>query len=258
MFGVYILLQILLCKSVIAWINGDSATGPTDPSTVDHCEYWVNDIGLNDSCESIEDYFGITRQQFRFWNPSLSPSCVMTRGWSYCVAAPSSATTSTTSTTATRPSSPPGSVTYSGTAAPTQSGLTSSCTKYHLVHLRDTCYTIQDEYGNYTLEQFYSWNPSISKGCVGIQPGYYVCVGTESRSTSVSTTPTPASPTGTPSGTSKGSSTSGPHPHQQVSQQSETSGTFGASSNDIFMWSIMGASLLFLSHSLFSTILLLL
>lgn len=62
-------------------------------------------------------------------------------------------------------------------------------------------------------------NSSISKGCVGIQPGYYVCVGTGSMSTSVSITPTPASPTATPSATSKGSSTSGPHSHQQVSQQ---------------------------------------
>lgn len=67
MLRVLIFLQILLCKSAIAWINGVSATGPTDPSVVDHCEYWANDIGLSDSCEFIEDYFGITRQQFRFW-----------------------------------------------------------------------------------------------------------------------------------------------------------------------------------------------
>ncbi|KAB8246220.1 hypothetical protein BDV35DRAFT_231250 [Aspergillus flavus] len=217
MLTVCILLQALLCKSVIAWTNGASATGPTDPSVVDHCEYWVNNIGLSDSCELIEDYFGITRRQFRLWNPSLSPSCVMTRGWSYCVAAPSSATTSTTSTTsitATRPSDPPGTITYSGTAAPTQSGVSSSCAKYHLVHPGDTCYTIQDEYGDFTLEQFYSWNPSIGKGCIGIQPGYYVCVGTESKSTSISMTPTTGSSTAIPSKTSEGSSASDPQPHQ--------------------------------------------
>ncbi|KAE8167889.1 hypothetical protein BDV40DRAFT_311378 [Aspergillus tamarii] len=214
MLAVCILLQVLLCKLVIAWTNGDSATGPTDADVVDHCEYWVNDIGLSDSCEAIEDYFGITRQQFRFWNPSLSLSCVMTRGWSYCVAAQSSATTSTTSTTATRPSSPPGTITYSGTAAPTQSGVSSSCTKYHLVHPGDTCYTIQNKYGTFTLEQFYFWNPSIGKGCIGIQPGYYVCVDTESMSSTVSVTPTTGSSTAIPSKTSKGSSASDPQPHQ--------------------------------------------
>lgn len=72
MLTVCILLQALLCKSVIAWTNGASATGPTDPSVVDHCEYWVNNIGLSDSCELIEDYFGITRRQFRLW-VSLCP-----------------------------------------------------------------------------------------------------------------------------------------------------------------------------------------
>ena len=73
MLAVCILLQVLLCKLVIAWTNGDSATGPTDADVVDHCEYWVNDIGLSDSCEVLEDYFGITRQQFRFWVSLCSP-----------------------------------------------------------------------------------------------------------------------------------------------------------------------------------------
>ncbi|GAB1198089.1 hypothetical protein APSETT444_007397 [Aspergillus pseudonomiae] len=33
------LLQVLLCKSVIAWINSESATGPTGSYVVDHCVY---------------------------------------------------------------------------------------------------------------------------------------------------------------------------------------------------------------------------
>ncbi|KAB8229013.1 uncharacterized protein BDW43DRAFT_322438 [Aspergillus alliaceus] len=212
MLGVCILLQILLCESVIAWSNGASATGMTDPYVVDGCEFWANNIESSDSCESIEVFFGITRQEFQIWNPSISSSCILIRGWSYCVAGRSSATTST-STTASRPSDPPGTITYSSIAAPTQSGVASSCTKYHLVHPGDTCYTTQDKYGAFTLEQFYSWNPSIGKGCIGIQPGYYVCVGTESRST-ISETRTPGSTTPIPSNTSKESPASDPQPHQ--------------------------------------------
>ncbi|KAE8371287.1 hypothetical protein BDV26DRAFT_302913 [Aspergillus bertholletiae] len=130
-----------------------------------------------------------------FPNPSVSPSCILIRGWSYCVAGPSSAIMSTTSTTANRPSDPLGTITYSGIAAPTQSSVTSSCTEYHLVYPVDTCYTIQDKYGTFALGQFYSWNLSISKGYIGIQPDYYICVGTESRSTiSVTRTPGPTTP----------------------------------------------------------------
>ncbi|KAE8141300.1 hypothetical protein BDV38DRAFT_279203 [Aspergillus pseudotamarii] len=255
MLSFWVLLQILFCESVVAWINGESATGPTESSVVDQCEYWANDIGSSDSCESIEAYFGITRAQFRSWNPDLSLSCIMTRGRSYCVAGPSSVTTSTTITATTRTSDHPGTITYSGIVAPTQNGVTSSCTKYHLVQLRDTCYTIQDEYGSYTLEQFYSWNPSIGEGCTGIQPGYYVCVRTEPKFTSVSATPTPASPTANPSNIGKGSSASDHQPHQQVSPENATSGTLAVSSIHMLMWSIIVTSMLFLSHPLFSTIL---
>ncbi|CAG8250537.1 unnamed protein product [Penicillium salamii] len=171
------------------WTNGDTATGTTGNSEIEGCEYWVNDIGTGDSCETIEAYFGITKKQFLSWNPSVPRSCALVRGWSYCVAGPDNLATST-STTAT--SMPAGTLTYSGTAAPTQSGVFSSCKNYYLVQDGDTCNTIQDNLMTFTLGQFYSWNPSISKGCKGLHVGYYVCVDGESSasSSSVSATPT--------------------------------------------------------------------
>lgn len=48
---------------------------------------------------------------------------------------------------------------FAGTAAPTQSGIAKPCTNYHLVQNGDSCNSIQDMYMNFTLSQFYSWNP---------------------------------------------------------------------------------------------------
>jgi hypothetical protein len=58
-------------------------------------------------------------------------------------------------------STPAGTLTYESTAAPTQSGISSSCTDYYLVRASDTCYSIQDQYMSFTLDQFYSWNPLV-------------------------------------------------------------------------------------------------
>lgn len=44
-------------------------------------------------------------------------------------------------------------------SAPVQSGIISSCRDYHLVENGDSCYEIQNQYMNFTLDQFYSWNP---------------------------------------------------------------------------------------------------
>ncbi|OQE21530.1 hypothetical protein PENFLA_c014G03370 [Penicillium flavigenum] len=155
-----VLPALCLSASVTATLqrkltNGDTATGTTGGS-------------------SIETYFGITEKQFLSWNPLVPYSCTLVRGWSYCVAGPENPVTSS-STTATP--TPAGTLTYSGTAAPTQSGVSSSCKKFYLVQESDTCYTIQDSFASFTLQQFYSWNLSISTGCDGLFPGYYVCVG---------------------------------------------------------------------------------
>ncbi|KAL4734491.1 hypothetical protein BDV11DRAFT_212743 [Aspergillus similis] len=201
------------------WLNGNSATGTTDPDVTSDCKYWANDIDSDDTCAEIESYFGITITDLKAWNPSLQRDyCVLIEGWSYCVEGPDvtstpSATagasttgkvtftevsdfvgsttpvytvttepTTTTTTTTTTMATYPG-----GIPSPTQSGLTSTCNAYYFVQNGDTCYDIQDIYGDFTLSEFYSWNPSISSGCSGLEPGYYVCVGVASTSTATST-----------------------------------------------------------------------
>lgn len=67
-----VLPALYLSASVTAtlqhkWTNGNTATGTTGGSVIEGCEYWINDLGTDASCESIETYFGITEKQFLSW-----------------------------------------------------------------------------------------------------------------------------------------------------------------------------------------------
>lgn len=56
------------------WTNGPTATGPTDADLATSCDYFANDVASGDTCEMVEDYFGITETQFENW---VYPSCVL-------------------------------------------------------------------------------------------------------------------------------------------------------------------------------------
>ncbi|KAF7159652.1 hypothetical protein CNMCM5623_005032 [Aspergillus felis] len=200
--------------------NGDSATGETDPNVSSGCTYWANSIQSTDTCAALESYFGITIAQLVSWNPSLSASdCKLNVGWSYCVEAPAVKTTSskTTTTTATTKSTTSvvtttttsASTVVGGAPSPTQSGLTTSCDAFYKVQPGNYCYQIMTTYGNFTLDQFYQWNPAVKGDCSGLQAGYYVCIGV-AGSTTAATTIT-AAPTAT-----TGTTTSSPYSPQQT------------------------------------------
>ncbi|KAJ5135357.1 uncharacterized protein N7515_004635 [Penicillium bovifimosum] len=62
----------------------------------------------------------------------------------------------------------------------------------------DYCYAVVTSYGNFTLDQFYTWNPAVKNDCSGLQPGYYVCVGVSgSTATTTTSRTTTAAPTAT-------------------------------------------------------------
>ncbi|KAJ6068825.1 hypothetical protein N7499_010712 [Penicillium canescens] len=160
------------------WKNGSEATGEVDPNVTTGCGYWANNVQNEDTCEMIEDSFGITQAQFEYWNPGLKTSseCKMVPGFSYCVSGPAgSASSAAPSVT------PAKTITYNGTDAPVQTAVTNGCTQYHQVENGDTCHSIQDRYMSFTLAQFYSWNPAITE-CEGLIKGDYVCVGAVSPS----------------------------------------------------------------------------
>ncbi|KAJ9211201.1 hypothetical protein DTO166G4_7227 [Paecilomyces variotii] len=220
------------------WLNGDTATGTTDPDVTSDCEYWANDISATDTCAELEMYFDATVAELHAWNPSLLEDyCVLIEGWSYCVEGPAVTVTAAASTTtntaipvvgftevtdfvtsttlaaATATSASATTVTtYSGgVPSPTQSGLVGACNEYYYVKSTDTCYTIQDLYLDFTLNEFYTWNPSISTGCVGLEPGYYVCVGVTGGTSNIATA------TATIAGTTTATATSSlPYEPQQT------------------------------------------
>lgn len=49
------------------WKNGPTATGPTDPNLTVDCDYFANNVQPGDTCTMVEDYFGITEEQFQNW-----------------------------------------------------------------------------------------------------------------------------------------------------------------------------------------------
>ncbi|RAK97321.1 uncharacterized protein BO80DRAFT_482371 [Aspergillus ibericus CBS 121593] len=190
--------------------NGDFPTGETDPNVTSACTYWANSIESTDTCAGLESYYGITVAQLASWNPSLSTTdCTLTEGWSYCVAAPTAATTiaatSAVSTLSSSSSSLPTTTTsVTNTASdpsPTQTGLISTCDAFYYVQPGDSCWAIANSYGNFTLDQFYSWNPAVKTDCSRLQPDYYVCIGV-AGSTAASSTTLPATTTSstTPTG----------------------------------------------------------
>ncbi|KAK3196419.1 hypothetical protein K4F52_000301 [Lecanicillium sp. MT-2017a] len=56
-----------------------------DPETIKSCVEWVDNDGSK-SCKEIRDYFGISPEQFKKWNPSISLDCEPWHDFvSYCV-----------------------------------------------------------------------------------------------------------------------------------------------------------------------------
>ncbi|ETS82828.1 hypothetical protein PFICI_04704 [Pestalotiopsis fici W106-1] len=86
--------------------------------------------------------------------------------------------------------------TTSGPPGPTQTGVASDCDAWYVVQDNDSCSGIVEMYGNFTLDQFYSWNPAVGSSCQYLGVGYAVCIGISDGSTS-STTGTTISATAT-------------------------------------------------------------
>ncbi|KAL4962768.1 uncharacterized protein BDV14DRAFT_210410 [Aspergillus stella-maris] len=92
-------------------------------------------------------------------------------------------------------------VTPTKSAAPTQSGIAKNCDAYYVVKTNDTCASIVKEFGNFTLTQFYTWNPATGTSCKHLDVDDAVCIGipgastptpTSSGATSTATNPTPS------------------------------------------------------------------
>ncbi|RDA83604.1 hypothetical protein CP532_2869 [Ophiocordyceps camponoti-leonardi (nom. inval.)] len=164
----------------------------------------------SDDTLSMAEAWAISESDFVRHNPGVSLGATLEAGREYCIeweagavalpdssvaaaaaaAAPSStkdgggddvitASLNAPATVSTRPQRP----------SPTQGGLTTDCTSYHLVESGETCMKIMSKYSNvFTLEQFYSWNPAVGNDCISLWLGYYVCIGVNGSPIPSSTT----------------------------------------------------------------------
>ncbi|KAJ6779623.1 hypothetical protein PWT90_05637 [Aphanocladium album] len=76
---------------------------------------------------------------------------------------------------------------------PVQDGITKDCKSYYKAKPGDSCRAIVDDYGVFSLDDFYKWNPAVGSNCESLLVDYYYCVGvagTPSKCTEAHPTPT--------------------------------------------------------------------
>ncbi|OOQ86161.1 hypothetical protein PEBR_22597 [Penicillium brasilianum] len=167
--------------------TGSSIATPTpiEPGMVDGCTGF-HLVVSGDTCADIAADAGISLTDFISWNPDVGSDCSgLWLGYYICIAADSnssssSPTTSTTTTPTTTTATTTSISTSTGngvtTPTPYESDITDDCDEFHLVVSGDTCADIVSDAG-ITLDDFYSWNPTVGTDCSGLWLGYYVCVG---------------------------------------------------------------------------------
>jgi LysM repeat protein len=157
------------------------------------------------TCQDILDTYVLTIKQFYAYNPAVGSDCSnLWAEYQYCVRTPDyidevnpPVTTGTHSISTSTPTKP-------SPTAPTQSGEPDNCNKWYTAQDGDSCSSVANAYF-ITLDQFYAWNPAVSKDC---SSGFWLneayCVGTTDTvsqtrsSTSAPTTTTSSVPVPTP------------------------------------------------------------
>jgi hypothetical protein len=79
---------------------------------------------------------------------------------------------------------------------PNQDGMTSNCNRFYLVEEGDGCWAIANNAG-IALDDLYAWNPAVETDCGSLWPGYYICIGVGSLTSTMTTTNTTTTTTTT-------------------------------------------------------------
>ncbi|KAL4938537.1 hypothetical protein BDV06DRAFT_225904 [Aspergillus oleicola] len=83
-------LAVVLVQGAAGYETDTQASGETDPNVTRNCSTWANSITSGDTCQKLQEDFGIDFLQLHEWNPSLVVDpCSPIHGWSYCVDSPS-------------------------------------------------------------------------------------------------------------------------------------------------------------------------
>jgi hypothetical protein len=138
-----------------------------------------DDVWPDRDCQDILQANDISLQEFFALNPAVEADCSgLWPAYRYCIAASTSddnvpANASTPTTGISRPTA----------TSPMQSGQPSDCNKWYEVKSGDSCGSLVSQ-NSISLEQFYQWNPAVSKDCSsGFWSGYSYCVGTSGTQT---------------------------------------------------------------------------
>lgn len=117
---------------------------PTQTDIAEDCtDYWL--VSETDTCTSIAQSNGISRNNLLVWNKALGPNCEDLKPNFYvCVATKSMPTTAVTTTTS-APSST--STIPASTPNPVREGMASDCKRFYLMHPGDLCYSMADTAG---------------------------------------------------------------------------------------------------------------
>ncbi|TEA19540.1 LysM domain-containing protein [Colletotrichum sidae] len=196
--------------------DGSSLSLTYDPNTTSYCTWWV-DLTSAKACSTLLSDNAIDMVSFRRWNRSITDTCVLQTGRSYCVVrqlqrhhtGPVPRLESVRRQHLRRTlgrrvrlrghhrrrlglghgynQQPP--TTGNGIATPTltQPDMVGNCDSFYLVVSGDTCDAIVSR-SRISLSQFIAWNPSVGSSCTGLWLDIHVCISI------VGHTPTPTSP----------------------------------------------------------------
>ncbi|RGP66619.1 tpa exp: domain-containing [Fusarium longipes] len=164
--------------------NGITTQQPTQAKIVDNCNKF-HFVKSGETCASIASKYSITGAEFLKWNPSVETGC--TGLWADAYACVSVIGYKPTPSPTTGPSN------GIKTPLPIQTGMTTSCNKFHLVTKTTTCTSIESTY-KIKLADFYKWNPAVGTSCKSLWAEYNVCVGVIGQSPA----PSPTNPGGVP------------------------------------------------------------
>lgn len=142
---------------------------------VDGCDAF-HLVVSDDNCADIASSAGISVSEFETWNPTVGSGCSgLWLGYYVCVGIVGGNITSTTATTTTASTS---TSTGNGVTIPTpyETGMVDDCDAFHLVVSGDDCANIASD-ADITVDELYTWNPTVGTSCSGLWLGYYVCVG---------------------------------------------------------------------------------
>ncbi|KAL4733813.1 hypothetical protein BDV11DRAFT_175330 [Aspergillus similis] len=148
---------------------------PYETGMIDDCDAF-HLVVSGDTCADIASSAGISVSDFESWNPTVGSDCSgLWLDYYVCIGIVGGDTTSTTTTTTSTSTS---TSTGNGVTTPTpyETGMVDDCAAFHLVVSGDDCADIASD-ADITLDEFYTWNPTVGTSCSGLWLGYYVCVG---------------------------------------------------------------------------------